>query len=263
MRHPDDGELLSYIKNKLPKQRRNEIEQHLDQCLQCQEHYCEILLMKNLVQIYVPPQVYPSITDNVLRRACQLEPTLGQHIFGKASFRVVSVPAALALGVLFLFTFSVLAKNHMVISPPIPPRVSTRIQTPQPTIEPRRHTGLPFISICEQQSKDNKGYIRICGSNFSPEAQVELLVTVPKVGLTILAPVAVNAQGNVRNTIYISSCKSVPSAVVAINTQQQAEQSQILQFINFGSCPSVTGVVGTSGQFEAWSIGPANTRKNS
>lgn len=251
MKHLTDDELKAYAYNSFlhhthsnDASEMKEAQQHLAICVQCQERYAPLAFAhsENLLKIYARPATsYPSITADVMWRARNLQPS------SLRGWRFASIPMGLILVVIFVLTMAFLALANKGNN-------ATHLQsTSQKTnaiVIPTLSTqaGAPFISICHRPHEVEMKHMHICGHNYTPGSSVELIITMRETASTIHKTLLVAKDGTIHYALYVASCKSVPSTITATSGDYRAELPSAQEPILFGTCPPVSGVVGTPEQ---------------
>lgn len=251
MKHLNDDELKVYAHASFlhrthgtDASEMKEVQQHLAACVECQERYAPLAFTysEKLLKIYTRPATsYPPITTDVMWRARNLQPS------GLLGWRFASIPIGLILVGIFVLAMGLLVlanKGNNV------PRFQSRSQKTNAIVVPTlaKQAGAPFISICHRPNEVALKHMYICGHNYTPGSSVELIITMPDSASTVHKTLMVMKDGTIRYALYIASCKSVPSAITAVNGNHRVELPSAQESIQFGTCPPVSGVVGTPKQ---------------
>lgn len=245
--HPDESLLLAYIRHQPCEYGEEPIQQHIQSCSLCQARCAEYeqigKALENWSHTY-PYRAYPSLTEQVMQRA------QGQSVHmrsrGRFSWRVLSLPVALALLILSV----VIALAHLSSSTAINPTPTIGQSTPiqyQTVLPPRVTVGTtptapagivptptgPTLVQCSNSDDNAHARIRVCGSNFTPRSQVYLILHLPNGDVKRLKTIQVGGKGMFEFVFTISRCKDVPLEVIAQSETNPAEQSQPLSHLDY------------------------------
>jgi hypothetical protein len=284
--HPEDSVLLAYVRQQQLEDRLR-IVQHIDgeRCPRCRQKCSEFVQISATLDVLghiAAYQHYPELPAaqayvNV-QRAVDEQNALqafkqwmsNRQRPRRSAVRLISVPIAFGLALLFTVVMLVLASHGVMLVPQssqgsvspsqnnstvVAPQFSTR--TPDltltanasasatPTLSP---TASPVpqgdIQVCSTHADIAQLHLVICGSNFVPGHQVSLVVIISGKAPIVRHPVLVNKQRDIQDGWYINNCKNVPVAIFAYDVTKQSVQSQVLQNISFAGCPTPTPVGG-------------------
>ena len=276
-RCPDGSMLLAYTRRQ-EHEDWPEISQHLERCEDCRLRCNEYVRIGASLGVLAQMQRYPSLVDGVFHSIQEADEQGRLREEGRSyarapvSLRIISIPVAVALVLLFAAVMMTLAssltggpRSWWHFQPPSqvkggeqPYSTSVLAHKPTLTVLPAR-TGSPsnvststptsgihpYIKICSTSEDITQSRLRICGYNFTPHARVMLIVDVsgPDGGSKGRHPVLADAYGQVQDSWIISNCKNVPISIVAVDIDNKSEMSQTLQNISFDNCPvpSTTG----------------------
>ena len=118
------------------------------------------------------------------------------------------------------------------------PTVTVRPRTvTSPTAKPTATPALSsYLRACTTNSDLKEHMLRICGYNFTPGGGVALTIFL-RVGKSPSShTIVVNAQGDFQVTFTISSCKFVPSGILAEDVTTGTYTTPLLS-ISFAKCP--------------------------
>lgn len=257
MKHIHDEELRAYARKNLLQRIHGSddaemrgIEEHLALCSHCRERHAAATIAdtEGLLRSYMhSTSHYPSIAAQVMRKAQgqilsekQASPLLG--------WRFVSIPSGLVLVGVFLVIVTFIAVANIIYQGAnSSSQLNNKIQGTSNTIVPplAAQTGAPFISICHQPKEVALKRLSICGHNFTPGSSVELIISMPDAATTLHKIVIIDKEGTLQYTLSVTACKYVPTSITALGKNDKADYAVYQQKIQFGTCPPVSGVVGT------------------
>ena len=220
------------------------------------QHYPELSVAKTYARVQgaaskrTSAQAYPyPITDRQRPR--------------KSALRLVSVPVAIAITILFtIIAFALFSGEPMVPGPShevvhpnrggstidlpnqalaTPTVAATAMQTPTSTATPA--TG-PYMEVCLTSNYNITHWrLVICGHNFEAGSKV-VLVALGKTP-TMLPNVSVNKQGDFTIGWIIDNCANLPTTIFAYEKTNKTKLTEVtLQDIAFGHCPVPTATAG-------------------
>jgi hypothetical protein len=257
--HPGNSSLLACLRGqRLEDQER--IDLHLMGCSQCQQTYADLsqsskpLDVLNQMSRYERyPELSPVLIlrqaqDNALKRSIwsDLERrTVSRPRPKRTAVRLVSLPAALVLVLLFMTVVIVLAytfthflqvPSHWSLpwgihsSQPNEASVAQHQPTLSPTsvVRPTSTTG-PNIVVCSTTADIKNFRLVICGSNFKQGDRVrlvEILLGGKLIPLRIIK--SVDADGKFTTHPVIISCESMPQAIIAEDISSKTPVSATL-----------------------------------
>lgn len=182
----------------------------------------------------------------------------------KSAVRLVSLPVAIAITILFtIIAFALFSGEPMVPGPShggvhsnpgnptldlqnhaaaTPTLAATAVQTPTSTGTPA--TG-PYMEVCSTDTNITHWHLFICGHNFEPGSKV-VLVALGKTP-TLLPNVPVNKQGDFQVGWVIDKCGNLPTIILSYQKTDAKPILIKLQNIAFGDCPVPTATAGPPG----------------
>ncbi len=265
MKHIYDDELRAYAHNTLlhraygsDEDEMRVIKEHLALCSHCRERHAAITFAdtESVLRSYMHTSAsYPSIATQVMRQA-QGQTLPERRASPLSGWRFVSIPSGLVLVGVFLMIVTLIAVAY--IAHPSGNGSSSllknKTQGTNNTVMPPLavQTGAPFISICHQPKEVALKRLYICGHNFIPGSSVELIISMPDAATTLHKIVMIEKDGTLQYTLSIASCKYVPATITALGGNVKAEYPIDQQKIQFGTCPPVSGVVGTPEPRASW-----------
>lgn len=289
--HLEDSILLAYLRRQQLEDRlRLRISRHIDveQCPRCRHKLSELAQVSATLNVlgHMPPyQRYPelSVADTFARvqRAANKRTPLQAYLHRistrqrprKSVVRLISLPAAIALTILFtvVIVFANLSgvswisgpfkggtSSSQNISTAVAPHQST--PTPDLALTATANAGTsmtptaspvtgPYIEVCSTPADVAQLRLVICGHNFEAGHKVTLVATSPE-WVSIQQRVAlVDKQGTFQVWWYVYNCRNLPTTIFAyeIGNGNAKPISTKLQNISFAGCPLPTPTVGPSG----------------
>jgi len=171
------------------------------------------------------------------------------------------VMAIIPLSGVFAATFLVLALTAIVVlaalnghnpfqlshslgsmtSTVVPSTMSVPVHsTATPAVGPQQGVTLtpngPTIFECMTNNDKAAHRLRICGKNFKSGSRVELVIQFGDGSSKTRHPVRVDASGKFQDVWSISSCKDVPTIIIAQNMAHSLVNLDTLQNIQYGKC---------------------------
>lgn len=247
--HPDEGVLLALTRHQLRAGSSEGVQQHVAACLPCQMRCAEYMRVSAVLERWATtsPHASPSLANSLLEKIDASERSFVERLrrhLAPTSWRVVSLPIALLLVLLGTAAVIALASGglraggygHWLPQPDQTGAITYTMQTitqPPTSAAARRQ---PSIRVCAPPQETGLSHLRICGYDFTPGSQVTLTITFRLGGSKTLPAVSVNGDGMVEEDLSFYDCKNVPLTIVARNTVNEAESSQVLQNIQFSGC---------------------------
>lgn len=272
--HPEDSLLLAYLRKQQLEDGLS-IAQHIDveKCPRCLHKLNELKQVSTTLDALGVMQSYLHYPElSVANTYARMQSTANRRIPAKTAMngindqqrprrsavRLISVPAAFGLAILFTMAMLVFAnlsgRSLIPLSVPgvirhsqdsstvvVPPHstpdlalTATAIAGTNITPTATPVTG-PYIEVCS--SPDNIAHWRlvICGHNFEAGYKVAL-VSLGKT-LTWLPNLSVDKQGNFQVGWNIVNCRNLPTTIITYEKANVKPRIVRLQNISFGSCP--------------------------
>lgn len=273
MIHPDDSILLAYIRKQSCDEWEGSTQEHVDDCDSCHTRYMELLHADALVNDAVTlsiDQTYASVADSVLHR---IERSKSSFVRRRRRGSTLSILFArprfvnVALGLVICCALVATAITFFNLRHPTntsgsQQKVSVATAAPRATIDIPGHiahmpiatpiatpTATPVIHVptiyeCQQADDEAHKRLRICGEYFTPKDSIQLDFTIPgSRNSKTHRGIIVQDDGTFQDTLSISSCRSIPSAVRAYDQVHLSEVSQVFQDIQLNSCFSSVEVI--------------------
>jgi hypothetical protein len=286
--HIEDSLLLAHLRRqKLDDEVNVRITRHIEVegCLRCRHKLDHLAQVSTILEVLGPMpsyQHYPEMSvaetyAHVLGAASKetsVQADLGRmnnrQRPRKSALRLVSLPAAIALAILFSVIVIVFASllgrpgnsqfPKIVIS--TSPNNSTSIvpheSTPTPNLALTATVSAtaavtptatpitgPYIEVCSTPPNIAHWRLVICGHNFEAGYKVTLFAFGKT--LTRLPNLLVNKQGNFQGGWTIDNCGNLPTIIFASEKANAKPIYVGLQDIAFGKCALLTPTVGPSG----------------
>jgi hypothetical protein len=276
--HPEDSILLAYLRGQ-ELEFRSSVIQHIERvkcpvCLQKLNELKQVSTTLDILGEMRSYQYYPelSVTDTFARmqsavntRAPVKSARNGAHyrqLPRRSVGRLISVPAAFALVILFTMTMLVYAKlsgrsfnpfsfngstgpGQNIATVAIPSHststkeaslTATAIVTPGGSSKAKE----PYLEVCSTQANIAQLRLVICGSNFNRFHQATLIVYVSGKKLTWFRNIPVDKHGKLQFTWKITDCRNVPTLIYGYEVTSSKPIIVKLQITSFGSCPAPT-----------------------
>ncbi len=272
--HPEDSSLLAYIRRQ-QLENQSKIKQHLDieRCPRCLHRYSELEQVSKTLAVLgqMPPyQHYPELS--VARTYTHIQETANRRTFleaylhrannrqrpRKSAMRLVSLPAAFALAI--LFTVAMLVFAHLSGVPLIPrslqggtspsqsgsTEVVPQFVSPTPDLTATANANAtaiasqPYIQLCSTSADIAQSHLVICGYNFDAGHKVSLIVIISGRGPVTRHPVLVDKQGEFQDSWYVHNCRNLPITIFAYEVDNVKVFSLPLRSISFAACPAST-----------------------
>jgi hypothetical protein len=282
--HPEDDILLAYLRGQ-QLEAHSSIIQHIEQencsvCLQKLNELKQVCTTLDVLGDMRSYQYYPelSVADTYARMQSRQTSTkttmVGEYYQPrprKSAVRLISVPVALGLAVLFTVAMIVFANLSgrsfnsflstgstspdqqtltMVVQPhststPDVNLIATAIAKPDRSSESKE----PYIKVCSTQANIAQLRLLICGFHFDSAHKATLIVSVPGKKLIWLRNIPVDKHGKLQVGWFISDCSYMPTIIYGYEVTSSKPIYVKLQITSFDSClaPTTTPVGRPSG----------------
>lgn len=267
VQHPDESILLAFVRRQLRNDEWPGIQEHLAHCPQCRRHCAEYDQVGAFLRQWATSEYYatnPALTERVLQRinASTSVRERWQERVRMPSLRLMAVPVAIALVVLFSVVFFTIAYRgpltgqghnvkHIVLTPTQAvrnirqtPTAKARPPTPTATVATKNdHDGGNSSSsggggnlyLCSPPRKHNAFVLQVCGSNFTPDAQIYLIFTVQGQQFQPRGAITADQSGDFAMSFIIPNCRFVPNAINAVDANNN-QLAPTLSNIQVGHC---------------------------
>lgn len=287
-KHPEDSLLLAYLRKQQLEDDLN-ISQHIDveKCSSCIQKLNELKQVSTTLDVLGEMrsyQRYPelSVADTYARMQSTANPRIPakaamnganhQQRPRRSAVRLISVPAAFGLAILFTMAMLVFANlsgrsliplsldggtspSQNILTVVVPPHstltpginlTDTAIVTPNGSSEGVKE---PQIIVCSTSANIVQGRLIICGSNFDSIHKAILVVYVPGKRPIWLRNIPVDKLGKLQIGWKIVDCGNLPTIIYAYEVTSSKPINVKLQITSFGSCSATTTtpIVGPSG----------------
>jgi hypothetical protein len=265
-KHPEDSSLLAYIRQQQLED-RSKIRQHIDieRCPRCLHRRSELEQVSKTLDVLgqMPPyQHYPELSvartyahvQEAANRRTVLQAYLhrvnNRHRPRKSAVRLVSLPAAFALAILFTVALVFAGLSGVPLIPRSLQGGTSSSHSGSTVLAP--HLALtatananatasqPYIQVCSTPAEIAKSRLVICGYNFETGHKVSLTVTISGRGSITRHPVLVDKQGEFQDWWYVHYCRNLPTAIFAYEVDNVKVSSPVLVNISFAACPAST-----------------------
>jgi hypothetical protein len=259
--HPEDSSLLAYIRQQLED--RSKIKQHIDieRCPRCLHRCSELEQVSKTLDVLgqMPPyQHYPELS--VARMYGHVQGAANRRTFlqayihrvhkrqrpRKSAVRLVSLPAAFALAILFTVALVFAGLSGVPLIPRSLQGGTSSSQSGLTVVVPHialtatanaNEASQPYIQVCSTPAEIAKSRLVICGYNFDAGHKVSLIVTISGKEPLTRHPVLVDKQGEFQDWWYVH-CRNLPAAIVAFEVDNVKVSSPPLVNISFAACPA-------------------------
>jgi anti-sigma factor RsiW len=270
--HPEDSILLAYLR-KQQMQDRLSVSQHIDveKCPRCLHKLNELEQVSATLDVLGEIRCYQhyqelSVADTYARmqKAVSHRSPTNASLNGvsqrrrprKSVVRLISLPAAFGLAVLFTVTMLVFANlsgtsrnlaspkdglshsqnnSTVVVAPHSTPTSYPNLTATTGITQAVTPTGAS-ITICSTAANIVQGRLVICGYNFEAGHKVLVSVFVPGKQFIQRFTLPVDRQGDFQTGWNIVNCGNLPNIIVANEVVNAKLISARLQNISFGSC---------------------------
>ena len=276
--HPEDSILLAYLRGQ-EFEIRSSVIQHIDRvkcpvCLQKLNELKQVSTTLDVLGEMRSYQHYPelSVADTFVRMQNAVNPRIpiktamsGVHyrqLPRSSAVRLISVPAAFVLLILFTMTMLVYANlfgsslnpfsskggtspGQNIATVAIPPHststkeanlTATAIGTPGGSYKAKE----PHLEVCSTPANIDQLRLVICGSNFNRFHKATLIVYVPGKKLTWFRNISVDKHGKLQFGWKITDCGNVPAVIYGYEVTSSKPIIVKLQITSFGTCPAPT-----------------------
>ena len=277
MDHLSDDMLLAYVRQQQLYLWSRSMQEHLAHCLVCQRRCAEFAQIGSTIELWARSSArdpaYGMVANRVMRKLYAEKPSFSQRIHhGITRMRVV-FPIVVMIVVLGVALFTVISihigsstakPNKPLVTPSVhvpvqitPPRQPTA--TPVPTASPTaipggsvvlvtptpRSTPMPGttgrVSIkedtpCTTVIDAIENVLHVCGKNFTPGTTVTIEYRISSKYEKHVMQVA--ADGSFIDSLAVSSCDEVPTAIYVQSSTNPPETAQLTKNIIFGMCQS-------------------------
>ncbi len=271
--HPEDSSLLAYIRQQQLDD-RSKINQHIDieRCPRCLRRCSELEQVSKTLDVLgrMPSyQHYPELS--VARMYAHVQGAAKRRTFlqaylhwvnnrqrpRKSAVRLISLPAAFALVILFTVALVFAGLSGVPLIPRSLPGgtgpsqsdstgVAPQVATPTPDLaltatanaNATAIASQPYIQVCSTPADIAQSRLVICGYNFEAGHKVSLVVTISGKDPDMRHPVLVDKQGDFQDGWYVYNCKYLPTAIFAYEVDNVKVSSPALVNISFAACPT-------------------------
>jgi hypothetical protein len=294
--HLEDSILLAYLRRQQLEDRLSlRISRHIDieRCPRCLHKLDELAQVSATLEVLGQMQSYQhypelSMADTYARvqgaaskrtsSKAYLYPINNRQRPRKSAVRLVSVPVAFALTILFTmvivfallssgprisgpsqgvirsdhYNSTVVVQNHATQTPNLALTTTASANasaTPVLTPTETPVTG-PYIEVCSTPYNIAHWRMVICGHNF--EAGYKVILFASGKTPNLLSNLPVDKQGNFQVGWNIVNCWNLPTTIITYERTNAKPISARLQNISFGSCPLPTPTVGPPGK--GWGV---------
>lgn len=276
-KHPEDSSLLAYIRQQQQLEDRSKIRQHIEteRCPRCLHRCSELKQVSKTLDVLgqmSPYQHYPELS--LARMYAHVQGAANRRSFlqaylhrvhnrqrpRKSAVRLVSLPAAFALAILFTVVMLVFADlsgvpwlPHSLQGGTSPSQsgstgVAPQAATPTPDLtltatanaNATAIASQPNIQVCSTPADIALARLVICGYNFEAGHKVSLIVTISGREPITRHPVLVDKQGEFQDWWYVHYCRNLPTAIFAYEVDNVKVSSPVLVNISFAACPTST-----------------------
>jgi len=270
-KHPDDSILLAYLRGQ-KLEFRSSVIQHIDieKCPRCLQKLNELKQVGATLDVLGDMRSYQHYPElSVADTYTRMQNAVNHRIPAKAAsnganyrqrprksaVRLISVPAAFGLAILFTVAMLVFANlsgrsfipfsvgggtSHVqntltiVVQPhSTSTQAATAIVSPTGTAEAKE----PQIKVCSTQANIDQMRLVICGSNFDITHKATLAVSVPDKKPILYRSILVDKHGKFQFGWKIADCGNVPSLISGYEVTSPKQIPAKLQITSFGNCP--------------------------
>jgi len=250
LEHPEQSLLLAFIRRECPEHEKR-IQEHLSQCPACNQAFVglsqsskALSQLKYMARYLRYAELKPELVLAHAQRGTALRSLwTGRRRYAAAgsparrmSFRLLSLPTAFGLGLLFTMVAVVLAYTLGIATNPFSSSghstaryYNSRLEvvtvparaTPTSTGSNTRATleSLPVIQECSKKTGQGHHNLMICGVGFKAGDRVWLIVNAsPYKQPKKLGPWKVDAKGRFEAILTVPSCKFLPTLIYAEDT---------------------------------------------
>ena len=291
--HLEDSILLAYLRRQQLEDRLSlRITRHIDieRCPRCLHKLDELAQVSATLDVLGQMQSYQhypemSMADTYARvqgvaskrtsSQVYLYPINNRQRPRKSAVRLVSVPVAFALTILFTmviafallsggpmisgpskggissgqYNLTVVVRNHSTQTPNLALTTTVSVNaSATPVLTPTSTASsitVPYIEVCSTPNNIAHWRLVICGHNFEAGYKVALIASGKT--LTWLSNLSVDKQGNFQAEWNIVNCWNLPTAIIAYEKTNAKPILARLQHIAFGDCPVPSATAGPPG----------------
>lgn len=269
-KHPEDSILLAYLRGQ-ELEARSSVIQHIEneKCSVCLQKLYELKQVSATLDVLGEMrqhQYYPELTvastyarmQNAVSRQTSAKATMNGADYRnrprKSAVRLISVPVAFGLAILFTMAMLVYAAlsgrslipfsvdggtRHVqntltiVVRPnPTSAQAATVTVTPSGSSEAKE----PRIKVCSTQNDITQMRLVICGFNFDSKHKATLVVYVPGKRPISYRNILVDKHGKFQIEWKIADCGNVPTFIFGYESAGTKSIKVKLQITSFGSC---------------------------
>jgi hypothetical protein len=282
-KHPEDSLLLAYLRGQ-ELEALSSVIQHIEdeKCSVCLQKLHELKQVNATLDVlgemrhyqYYPElsvaDTYARMQNAVSRKAPAKSAMDGanyRHRPRKSAVRLISVPVAFGLAILFTMAMLVFARFsgtsfnpfsqtggtspvQLIVTVAVPPQTtSTPGVNPTATAIVQPEAKEPHIKVCSTQTNIAQMRLVICGFNFDREHKATLVIYVTDKGPFWVHAIPVDRHGKLQVGWIIADCSNVPTFVYGYEFTGTKYIKVKLQITSFGNCPvpTTTPVVKPSG----------------
>ncbi len=278
MNHLSDDLLLAYVRQQQLYLWSRDMQEHLANCLVCQERCAEYAWTSSTIEVWTRSSAsdpaYAMVANRVMRHLHEQKPSFSQRLYHGVARVRVGLPITVMLVVLCAVLFAVgtihTTRNPTAASKPnIRPTVHVPVQvtaiprqptaTPVPTMRPTAIPGGSVVQVtptpgstataetagtahietnapCTTAIDAIQNYLHVCGTNFTPGTTITIEY---QIGSKYKRHVMqITSDGTFIDSLYVLSCKNVPTAIYVQSSANPPETAQIVKNIVFGTCQS-------------------------
>ena len=264
-KHPDDSILLAYLRGQ-KLEFRSSVMQHFDiekcpRCLQKLNELKQVSITLDVLGDMRPYQHYPELSaadtyarmQNTVNHRIPAKTATNSAYYRqrprKSAVRLISVPAA--FGLALLFTMAMLVFANLSGRSFIPFSVdggTSHVQNALTIVVPPHSTSTqevsvakePHIKVCSKQANIDQMHLVMCGSHFDSTYKAILFVYVPGKKPIWLRNIPVDTQGKFQIGWKIADCGNVPTFIMGYEVTRSKPISVKLHITSFGNCPAPT-----------------------
>jgi hypothetical protein len=277
-KHPDDSILLAYLRGQ-KLETRSSVIQHIEnaKCSVCLQKLRELKQVSSTLDILGEMrayQSYPELSSAAIYAHAQnavyhqipanttLSGTNGRQRPRKSAMRLISIPVAFGLAILFTLTMFVFAdlsvrtfnqfssnggtssgQNIMTVAVP-PHSTSTQQANVKVTavVTPVTPVGVkqPYITVCSTTNNVAQLQLVICGFSFDSMHKAMLFFYVPGKSAFWLHNIPIDKLGNFHIMLNVVNCGNLPTFIFGYEATSSTLIKVKLHITSFGSCVAPT-----------------------
>lgn len=271
-KHPDESTLLAYLRGQ-KLEARVSVREHVerDKCPECLHKLKELEQVSTVLEGLAArhsQHTYPEFT--VAETYARIERLTHEGRYGQrprtSAVRLISIPVAFGLAILFTMTVLVFANLSNTTFNPFSFNRHTSSGTTILTVvvpaqtAPTQHPKVaatnvgtpvaipgakaPYIKVCSTQANIAQLQLAICGFSFDSMHKAYLLFYAPGKGVFWLRNITVDLHGNFYVVWNITDCRNLPISIYGYEATSSTPIRASLHIKSFGACiPSQTPVV--------------------